>query len=286
MPGEDNTKKSPSEAFGNMIKEFGDAVAEIFNDPRLKEKAKEFGDSAADSARAFADRFKDEEVKDKFKSVGDTAKDFGQSVSDYFREDKESPGDESKKKQENEVDKPKDEETTVKGTAAKTAATKKQVEFKDRSGRITGYSFAIAWSIAFIIFFNFFNQYIAYYEYDTVLNTWNIYPFITESFGAWLPVLNAALIASIVGNIILIINDSFYFNHITNIVMHFFGIAAFSALLVLFPFDFNVVPEANLNVILFPLLRIIFILAIVGLSIAILVRFVKVIVRVIRPAGS
>jgi hypothetical protein len=112
-----------------------------------------------------------------------------------------------------------------------------------------------------------------------------MYPFITESFGAWLPVLNAALIASIVGNIILIINDSFYFNHITNIVMHFFGLAAFSALLVLFPFDFNVVPEASLNAILFPLLKIIFILAIVGLSIAILVRFIKVIVRVVRPAG-
>jgi hypothetical protein len=268
-----------------MIKEFGDAVAEIFNDPKLKEKAKDFGDSATASARAFTDRFKDEEVKDKFKSVGDTAKDFGQSVSDYFKDDKEHPEDESKKKQENEVDEPDDKAGIVQGGAAKSVVAKKQVEFKDRSGRITGYSFAIAWSIAFIIFFNFFNQYIAYYEFDAVTSTWNMYPFITGSFGTWLPVLNASLIASIIGNIILIINDSFYFNHITNIVMHFFGIAAVSALLILFPFDFNVVPEANLNAILFPILKIIFILVIVGLSIGILVRFIKVIVRVVRPAG-
>ena len=283
MTDKDNAKKSPSEAFGNMIKEFGDAVAEIFNDPKLKEKAKDFGDTATASAKAFADRFKDEEVKDKFRSVGDTAKDFGQSISDYFKDDNEQPEDESKKKQENEAVEPEVKAATAGGAAVNSTPAKKQIEFKDRSGRITGYSFAIAWSIAFIIFFNFFNRYIAYYEYDAVTSAWNVYPFITGNFGAWLPVLNAALIVSIIGNIILIINDSFYFNHITNIVMHFFGIAAIAALLVLFPFDFNVVPEANLNAILFPILRIVFILIIVGLSIGILVRFIKVIVRVVRP---
>ena len=283
MPGKNNKKKSPSDAFGSMIREFGDAVAEIFNDPRLKEKAKEFGDSATASAKAFAERFKDEEVKDRFRSVGDTAKDFGQSVADYFRDDKEQTGDESKKKQVSEAGDPEDKDETLQDIPAEAPTeTKKHFEFKDRTGRITGYSFAIAWSIAFIIFFNFFSQYIAYYEFDSVTNTWNMYPFITENFGAWLPVLNASLIASIVGNIILIINDSFYFNHITNIVMHFFGIAAVSALLVLFPFDFNVVPEANLNPILFPILKVVFILIIVGLSIGILVRFIKVIVRTVR----
>jgi hypothetical protein len=273
----DNSKKSPAESFSDMIKEFGNAVGEIFNDPNLKKKAREFGDSAADSAKAFGNRFKDEEVKNKFKNLGETAKDFGQSVSDYFKDDKEQTEKESKKKPENET-----KEALVSNAGDKNPVSKDRLEFSSRTGRITGYSFAIAWSIAFIVFFNFFNRYIAYYEYDAVTSSWNIYPFITSNFNAWLPVLNAALIASIVGNIILIFNDSFYFNHITNIVMHFFGIASIAALLVLFPFDFNVVPEASLNAILFPILKIVLILIIVGLSIGILVRFIKVIIRVVR----
>ncbi len=85
----EDSKKSPSETFSEMMKNFGSAMAEIFNDPKLKEKAREFGESASDSAKALAGRFKDEEVKEKFKDVGKAAKTFGESVSDYFRDDKE-----------------------------------------------------------------------------------------------------------------------------------------------------------------------------------------------------
>ena len=44
-------KKSATDSFGEMFKAFGDAVAEIFRDPELKEKAREFGRSATDSAK-------------------------------------------------------------------------------------------------------------------------------------------------------------------------------------------------------------------------------------------
>ena len=80
MPEE--SKKSPSETFTEMMKNFGSAMAEIFNDPKLKEKAKEFGESASDSAKAFAGRFKDEEVKDKFKDLGKAAKAFKKGLKD------------------------------------------------------------------------------------------------------------------------------------------------------------------------------------------------------------
>jgi hypothetical protein len=79
--------KSPGESLGELVKEFGDAVSKIFDDPELKKKAKDFGDSAVKSAKLFGQRFKDKEVKSKFKDVGKAACDFGNSVSDYFKED-------------------------------------------------------------------------------------------------------------------------------------------------------------------------------------------------------
>ena len=90
-------RKSAAENFGDMLKEFGSAVAEIFNDPELKSKAREFGESAKESARTFASRFKDDEVKGKFKDVGNAAHNFGESVSDYFKSGKEKEGDSAQK---------------------------------------------------------------------------------------------------------------------------------------------------------------------------------------------
>ena len=83
-------KKTTAENFSEMFKTFGDAVSEIFDDPKLKEKAKEFADSAAESANIFGSRFKDEEVKNKFRDVGKAAQDFGKSVADYFKSDKDT----------------------------------------------------------------------------------------------------------------------------------------------------------------------------------------------------
>jgi len=82
-------EKTTAENFGELIKAFGNAVGEIFDDPKLKEKAKEFADSATESAKVFGSRFKDEEVKAKFGDVGKAAQDFGKSVADCFKAGKE-----------------------------------------------------------------------------------------------------------------------------------------------------------------------------------------------------
>ncbi|MFC2062757.1 hypothetical protein ACFLS8_02290 [Chloroflexota bacterium] len=90
MPKEENAQdRTAADNFGKLIKAFGDAVGEIFDDPKLKEKAKEFADSAVVSAKAFGSRFKDEEVKDKFGDVGKAAQDFGKSVADCFKASKD-----------------------------------------------------------------------------------------------------------------------------------------------------------------------------------------------------
>ncbi len=87
MPQDD--KKKASENLADMFRSFGDALAKIFDDPKLKEQAREFGRTAEDSAKVFAGRFKDEEVKKKFREAGKAAEEFGRSVKEYFAEPKE-----------------------------------------------------------------------------------------------------------------------------------------------------------------------------------------------------
>ncbi|MBM3700034.1 MAG: hypothetical protein FJW68_03820 [Actinobacteria bacterium] len=311
---EKNPQNSPADNFAEMMKDFGGAIAEIFNDPGLKERAKEFGQSAADSAKTFASRFKDEDVKKKFKDLGITAKKFGDSVASYFKDDankteSESTGQdpESAGQSGDSPDGGEDdgqEEPETPGQSGKDEAVIYSVEEKqeggakscglakapvissserDRNARITGYCFAIAWSIIFIVFFNFFNKYIAFYIFDSQSDTWIIIPFITSAFSAWLPFVNASLLVSIIGNVVLIINDSYYFNNITNIIMHFFSILAAAALLIIFPFDFTVLPATSvLSAILFPLIWIALIVVIVGLSVGLIVRFIKIIVKAVK----
>lgn len=89
MSPENSNKESPGENFGELFRAFGTAMSEIFNDPKLKEKAKEFADSAIESAKTFGDRFKDEDVKAKFRDVGKAAQDFGKSIEDCFKSDQD-----------------------------------------------------------------------------------------------------------------------------------------------------------------------------------------------------
>ena len=87
MSQEENVdKKKPAEQFGEMIKSFGDAMSQIFNDTELKEKAKAFGESVAESAKILASNVKDDETKAKFREAGKEAENLGKSIQDYFKE--------------------------------------------------------------------------------------------------------------------------------------------------------------------------------------------------------
>ena len=73
------------------------------------------------------------------------------------------------------------------GAAAQAVRSEEKVEsiFKsNRGGRITASSFAIAWSIVLLVFFNFYSKYIAYYQYEA--NQWVRYPILTDDFNIWL----------------------------------------------------------------------------------------------------
>jgi len=160
--------------------------------------------------------------------------------------------------------------------------------FKGRSGRITASAFAIAWSIALLIFFNFFNQYVAYYHSETVggITTWIRYPFFTEDVNLWLPILTATLIITIIGHIIMIILDRYILREMIHIVINAFSLWTVVTLLSVFPFDFSVIPNPAAADATYLGVRIFLIFISVVVGIALLVRVIKLIVNVVRGTAS
>lgn len=283
MPGK-SKDKSPVESFSEMVKEFGETMSKIFNDPELKKKSKEFAKSAEDSAKTFAKRFKDEGVKEKFGDFKEAARGFGKSVSDYFRSDEE---DTEEAESESDLEKKIDWEVAKFGKKAEEAGKRFEKKMDEvggkiddyfrgsRSGRITGYSFAIMWSVIFFVLFNFYSQYIAYYQYDG--GTWSRYPILTEAFNQWLPIVSTALVAAVIGNILMIIYDGYYFRFIVRIILNLFSLTAVISLLTIFPFDFTVFP-GDLTGILNPVIIVILVLIIIGLVVDTIVKSVKLVV--------
>ncbi len=77
--------KQAAETLGKMIRSFGDAMSEIFEDPELREKAKEFSKSVVDSAaRVVENKLKSEATKKKFRDAGKAAQSLGKTLEERF----------------------------------------------------------------------------------------------------------------------------------------------------------------------------------------------------------
>jgi uncharacterized membrane protein len=160
--------------------------------------------------------------------------------------------------------------------------------FRTRSGRMVTSAFAIAWSIALLIFFNFFNQYVAYYHSDTVggVTIWTRYPFFTGDVNLWLPILTTTLVISIIGHVILIVRDAYILREVVHIVINAFALWTVATLLSIFPFDFTVIPNPSAADATYLGVRIFLILVSVGIGIAILVNVIRLIVNVVRGTAN
>jgi hypothetical protein len=150
-----------------------------------------------------------------------------------------------------------------------------------RTQRTVSYCFAIFWSFVFLIFLNFYSQYIAVYSVQES-GRWFSYPLLAASFSLWLPLINAALVFSIAGNIIMIINDRYIVLETVQITISLMFIAAMAQLLVLFPFNFNIIPQAALAGVMSHVIRILLIIIVIALIISLLVHIVKLIVHAVR----
>jgi len=153
-----------------------------------------------------------------------------------------------------------------------------------REGRITASAFAIAWSIVLLVFFNFFYQYAAYYSGDTSsgIVTWTRSPFFTSDIGLWLPILNTTLAISIIGHIVMIILDRNILRQALHVIIDGFGLATVITLLVVFPFDFNVIPNSVAAAGTNTGVTVVLIIIAVGFGIGLLVRVIKLLVSIVR----
>jgi uncharacterized membrane protein len=153
---------------------------------------------------------------------------------------------------------------------------------RKRAGIITGSAFTIAFSIILIIFFNFFNDYVAYYNADTVngVVVWSRTSFFTDEISLWLPVLNTALAVSILGHIFIIVFEGDILRRIIRFVIDIFGLASVLTLLSVFPFDFNVIPDSTIAAGVEVGVTVALICIAVGIGISLLVRFIKTLVAI------
>jgi uncharacterized membrane protein len=149
----------------------------------------------------------------------------------------------------------------------------------NRTGRIAGYAGNIFWNIILLVFFIFFYQYIAWY-YPQPDGSVNIMPFFTSAYFAWQPILITALIISIAGNIILIVYDKFWLRQTINCIFCIVGIIVIANLLIIFPFDFSVIPDIHASYAVPTVLRIVLIVITVGLAVGALVYFIKLILGI------
>ena len=155
---------------------------------------------------------------------------------------------------------------------------------RGRTGRITGSAFVIAWSIVLLVFFNFFNEYVAYYSADTAGNAvvWTKSPFFTNEISLWLPILNTTLVVTILGHIILIIFDRRMLRRIIRFVIDIFGLATVLTLLSVFPFDFSVIPNSEIAAGVEVGVTVILVCIAVGIGISLLVRLIKILVELAK----
>jgi uncharacterized membrane protein len=155
---------------------------------------------------------------------------------------------------------------------------------RSRNARIVGYAFAIAWSIALLIFFSFFNQYVAYYHSETVggVTVWTRYPFFTSDVSLWLPILTTTLIVTIIGHIILLVRDPYVWREAIHIITNIFGLWTVASLLSIFPFDFSAIPGSSAADATYVGVKIFLVLLSVGIGIGLLVRVIKLIVNIAR----
>ena len=169
-------------------------------------------------------------------------------------------------------------ETPPEPSAAQAAAPAAQKDERvestfrsSRGGRITASSFAIAWSIVLLVFFNFYSRYIAYYQYEG--NQWVRYPILTGDYNDWLPILTVTLSLSILAHIILIIYDKYVLRETTLIVLKLFGMAVVFPLWTVNPFDFSAIPSDTAAAIFPVVITIILVGVSIGLVIGTIVSF-------------
>jgi hypothetical protein len=116
-----------------------------------------------------------------------------------------------------------------------------------KNERLASSIFVIIWMLALLIFFNFFNQYIAYYHHAGSPGVWTRQEILTPDFGTWLIILNVALALWIVGHICMIVFDNYLTSELVHIVLYSLGTWTLANFISIFPLDFSAASSSALS---------------------------------------
>ncbi len=113
-----------------------------------------------------------------------------------------------------------------------------------RAGRIAGSVAAIVWSIFVFVLFNFYPDYIAFYNGVSAGGVSQLlrYPILTSELSRVLPILNAALVVTVVGHFVALAWDKFIVREAIEVILHAMGLVTILVFLKVFPFDYSALP--------------------------------------------
>jgi len=143
-----------------------------------------------------------------------------------------------------------------------------------RCGEIASDILIILVTLANLIFFAFFHEYIAWYitEPDGSITRLAM---LTDDYFAWLPFPMVASIIVIVATTVMIFYDNRWFRQVAWIVFPIMGIAVTLSLVSIFPFDFSVIPDTTVANFVPKLVTVFFVLMAVFYGISALVMLVR-----------
>ena len=113
-----------------------------------------------------------------------------------------------------------------------------------RTGQTGSDIFIVLVTVANLIFFAFYHEYIAWYTTGADGSAARL-SMLTDDYFTWLPIPITASILVIVANVVMIIYDRYWFRQAAWIAFSIIGVAVTVSLVSIFPFDFSVIPNAD-----------------------------------------
>jgi uncharacterized protein YacL len=145
-----------------------------------------------------------------------------------------------------------------------------------RCGEIASDISVILVTVAQLIFFSFFHQYIAWYTTGPDGSVTRL-SMLTDDYFTWLPFPIAASIVVIVTSTVMVFYDRYWYRQIAWMVFCLLGITVTVSLVSIFPFDFSVIPNETAVDVVPIVVRVFFILLAVFYAVTALVMFVQLI---------
>ncbi|MFC2008461.1 DUF4870 domain-containing protein [Chloroflexota bacterium] len=147
------------------------------------------------------------------------------------------------------------------------------------TGRVAGSIAAIVWSLFIFIMFNFFPEYVAFYNGagSDGVNQLLRYPILTGELPRVLPVLNATLGITVFGHLVALVVDKYPLRETVEILIHAMGLVTALVFLKVFPFNFADLPIGDAVNALPTLAVVVLVIAAIANGIEMLTRLLRLI---------